>query len=112
MKDAEWIVKLLRCGLIEGSYVPPIEIRELRDLTQCRKKLVHDATAEKNRIHKLLQDANVKLTTHMSDTFGSSGRILLQKIVDGEVSYLKCLGNEKKHNQGVTLDCGHASKAS
>lgn len=96
MKDAEWIAKLLRCGLIEGSFVPPIEIRELRDLTRYRKKLVHDATAEKNRIHKLLQDANVKLTTHMSDIFGTSGRILLQKVVDGEVITLPFLEQHMK----------------
>lgn len=96
MKDAEWIAKLLRCGLIEGSFVPPIAIRELRDLTRYRKKLVHDATAEKNRIHKLLQDANVKLTTHMSDIFGTSGRILLQKVVDGEVITLSFLEQHMK----------------
>lgn len=96
IKDAEWIAKLLRCGLLEGSFVPPTEIRELRDLTRYRKKLVHDATAEKNRIHKLLQDANVKLTTHMSDIFGTSGRILLQKIVDAEVITLPFLENHMK----------------
>lgn len=96
MKDAEWIAKLLRCGLIEGSFVPPVEIRELRDLTRYRKKLVHDATAEKNRIHKLLQDANVKLTSHMSDVFGASGRKLLQKIVHGEVVTMEFLESEMK----------------
>lgn len=96
IKDAEWIAKLLRCGLVEGSFVPPVEIRELRDLTRYRKKLVHDATSEKNRIHKLLQDANVKLTTHMSDIFGSSGRILLQKIVDGETITLPFLEQQMK----------------
>lgn len=85
IKDAEWIAKLLRCGLIENSFVPPVDIRELRDLTRYRKKLVQEATSEKNRIHKLLQDANVKLTSHMSDIFGVSGRLLLQKIVDHEV---------------------------
>ncbi|WP_339292446.1 IS110 family transposase [Paenibacillus sp. FSL W8-0187] len=87
MKDAEWIAKLLRCGLIEGSFVPTEDIRDLRDLTRYRKKLVHDATSEKNRIHKSLQDANIKLTTHMS----ASGRLLLQKIVDGEVITMEFL---------------------
>lgn len=96
MKDAEWIAKLLRCGLIEGSFVPPVEIRELRDLTRYRKKLVHDATAEKNRIHKTLQDANVKLTSHMSDIFGVSGRLLLQKIVDNEVITMEFLETQMK----------------
>lgn len=96
VKDAEWIAKLLRCGLIEGSFVPPVEIRELRDLTRYRKKLVYDATAEKNRIHKVLQDANVKLTTHMSDIFGASGRLLLQKIVNGEVITMSFLEQHMK----------------
>ncbi|WP_051459315.1 IS110 family RNA-guided transposase [Paenibacillus zanthoxyli] len=96
MKDAEWIAKLLRCGLLENSFVPPVEIRELRDLTGYRKKLVHDATAEKNRIYKLLQDANVKLTIHMSDIFGVSGWMLLQKIVDGEVITMDFLETQMK----------------
>lgn len=85
MKDAEWIAKLLRSGLIEGSFVPSPEVRDLRDLTRYRKKLVYHATAEKNRMHRLLQDANIKLTTFMSDVFGVSGRRLLQRLVDGEV---------------------------
>lgn len=96
INDAEWIAKLLRSGLIESSFVPPVEIRELRDLTRYRKKLVHDATAEKNRIHKLLQDANIKLTTHMSNVFGVSGRLLLQKIVNGEVITMEFLENSMK----------------
>jgi transposase len=96
MKDAEWIAKLLRCGLVEGSFVPPVEIRELRDLTRYRKKLVQNATSEKNRIHKLLQDANIKLATHMSDLFGTSGRLLIQKIVDGEVITMDFLVDSMK----------------
>ncbi|WP_245632955.1 IS110 family transposase [Alicyclobacillus kakegawensis] len=96
MKDAEWIAKLLRCGLIEGSFVPSQEIRDLRDLTRYRKKLVQEATSEKNRIHRLLQDANIKLTTHMSDIFGVSGRLLLQKMIDGEVITLDFLETEMK----------------
>ena len=96
MKDAEWIAKLLRCGLIEGSFVPSEDIRELRDLTRYRKKLIHDATAEKNRIHRFLQDANIKLTTHMSDVFGVSGRLLLKMIINGEVITMEFLETEMK----------------
>lgn len=94
MKDAEWLAKLLRCGLIESSFVPPVEVRELRDMTRYRKKLIYHATAEKNRIHKILQDANVKLTTHMSDIFGASGRLLLQKIANDEVVTMEFLQTE------------------
>ena len=85
MKDEEWIAKLLRSGLIEGSFVPPTAMRDLRDLTRYRKKLIQNATAEKNRIHKILQDANIKLSSYISDLFGVSGRNILQTIINGEV---------------------------
>lgn len=91
VKDAEWIAKLLRNGLIESSFVPPEPIRDLRDMTRYRKKLLGDITAEKNRIHKFLQDANIKLTTYMSDIFGVSGRNLLQAIINGEKIEVKDL---------------------
>lgn len=96
MKDAEWIAKLLRSGLIEGSFVPSAEVRDLRDLTRYRKKLVYQATAEKNRIHRILQDANIKLTSFMSDIFGVSGRLLLERLVNGEVITLEFLQQEMK----------------
>lgn len=85
MKDAAWIAKLLRCGLIAPSFVPPADIRDLRDLTRYRRKLINDATAEKNRIHKILQDGNIKLTTYLSDVFGVSGRALLESVMNGVV---------------------------
>ena len=83
--DAQWIAQLLRCGLIEPSFVPTEDLRDLRDLTRYRRKLLGDATAEKNRIHKILQDANIKLTTYVSDVFGVSGMALLESVVNGEV---------------------------
>lgn len=85
IKDSQWLAQLHRCGLIEGSMVPPQHIRDMRDLTRYRKRLMQSMTSEKNRIHKILQDANIKLTTFMSDIFGVSGRALLQKIIDAEV---------------------------
>jgi transposase len=84
VKDAEWLAKLLRSGLIESNFVPPEEIRDLRDLTRYRTKLTHSCTQEKNRIHKILQDANIKLTSVLSDIFGVSGRRILQAIINGE----------------------------
>ncbi|MGM8366222.1 IS110 family transposase [Virgibacillus sp. W0181] len=84
VKDAEWLAKLLRSGLIEGSFVPPEDIRDLRDLTRYRKKLVNNRTAEQNRIHKILQDANIKLTSVLSNIFGKSGRKILEAIINGE----------------------------
>ncbi|PEJ23276.1 hypothetical protein CN689_28290 [Peribacillus butanolivorans] len=84
VKDAEWLAKLLRCGLIESNFVPPEDIRDLRDLTRYRKKLIHHRTSEQNRIHKILQDANIKLTSDLSDIFGVSGRRILEAILNGE----------------------------
>lgn len=84
VSDANWIAKLLRAGLIESSFVPPVEIRDLRDLTRYRRKLLGHATAEKNRIHKILQDANIKISTYVSDVFGVSGRALLESLLNGE----------------------------
>lgn len=84
VKDAEWLAQLLRCGLIEGNFVPPEDIRDLRDLTRYRSKLIGHRTSERNRIHKILQDANIKLTSVFTDIFGVSGRRILAAIINGE----------------------------
>ena len=83
VKDAQWIAELLRCGLVKSSFVPDVEIRELRDLTRYRRKIIQQASSEKNRIHKILQDANIKMTTDVSDIFGDTGRKLIEKIIEG-----------------------------
>jgi transposase len=85
VKDAEWLAKLHRCDLIRGSFVPPKEIQELRDFTRYRKKLKGNESSERNRILKLLEDANIKISTYMSDVFGVSGRLMLDALVNGEV---------------------------
>lgn len=84
VKDAQWIAELLRCGLIKSSFVPDVEIRELRDLTRYRRKIIQQASSEKNRIHKILQDANIKITTDISDIFGDTGRKIIEKIIEGK----------------------------
>lgn len=84
-KDAEWIAELHRCGLIRGSFIAPREIRELRDLTRYRKKLKGYETSERNRILKVLEDANIKISTFVSDVFGKSGRLMLNALVQGEI---------------------------
>jgi transposase len=78
VKDSEWIAQLLRKGLLKGSYIPPRPIRELRDLTRYRKKLVHARTAERNRVQKFLEDANIKVGSVLSDLFGVSGTRILK----------------------------------
>jgi transposase len=80
--DAEWLAQLTRCGLVERSFVPEVEQRDLRDLTRRRRKLLQDITQEKNRVHKVLQDANIKLTSVVSDLFGVTGRALLNALLE------------------------------
>lgn len=82
VSDAEWIAKLLRIGLIEKSFVPPVDIRNLRDLTRLRKKWIGHLTSEKNRIQKVLECSNVKLSSVISDVFGVSGRKLLVRLIE------------------------------
>jgi transposase len=82
--DAEWIAQLLQCGLLRGSFVPPTVIQELRDLTRTRTTLADETTAVVNRVHKVLEDANIKLSTVVSDIMGVSGRAMLRAIIAGE----------------------------
>ena len=81
--DCAWIAQLLECGLVRGSFVPPPAIRELRDLTRYRKVLLQDRTREVNRLHKVLEDAGLKLATVATDVLGKSGRARLTARVSG-----------------------------
>jgi transposase len=83
VKDCAWIAQLLEHGLVRGSFVPPAPIRELRDLTRYRKALVQEQTREANRLHKVLEDAGVKLASVASDVLGVSGRAMLAALVEG-----------------------------
>jgi len=83
VKDSEWIADLLRHGLIRRSFVPPKPLRELRDLLRYRRKLVEAQTAERNRLLKLLETANIKLASVASDVFGVSGRAMLRALLGG-----------------------------
>jgi len=84
VSDSEWIAQLLACGLLTGSFVPARPQRELRDLTRHRAQLVSETTRIANRIHKTLEDANIKLGAVASDILGVSGRAMLQALIDGE----------------------------
>src|SRR5438034_4959642 len=81
-KDGRRLASLLRHGLIRPSFVPPRDIRELRDLTRYRKKLLANGAAERNRIQKVLEDANIKLGSVLSDVFGVSGQRMLHALVE------------------------------
>jgi len=81
MRDAQWIATLLRAGLLKGSFIPDKAFRELRHLTRYRKSIVHDITAQKNRIDKFLQSSGFRFTAFLSDAFGASGRNIIRYLI-------------------------------
>jgi len=84
MKDCEWIAQLLQHGLLKASFIPERLQRDLRDLTRCRVKCVEQKTGVANRIHKVLQDANIKLSSVATEILGVSGRHMIRAIIEGE----------------------------
>lgn len=84
VKDARWLADLLAHGLVRPSFVPPAAQQALRELTRTRKQLVRESTAHTQRIHKLLESANVKLGSVLSDVLGPSGRAIVEALVGGE----------------------------
>jgi len=82
--DCIWLCKVAERQMIRPSFVPPPPFRKLRDLTRYRADLVAARTAEKNRVEKLLEDAQIKLSVVVSDIFGASGRDMLAALVAGE----------------------------
>jgi transposase len=83
-KDSEWIADLLQHGLLRGSFVPPRETRQMRDLTRYRVSLTEEINRIANRIQKVLEDANIKLASVATDILGASGRAMLQAVIAGE----------------------------
>src|SRR5271157_5854291 len=86
VKDAEWIADLVRHGLIAKSFVPPRPLRELRELLRYRRKPVEGQSAERNRLQKLLETANIKLASVATDVLGVSGRAMLRALIEGTAS--------------------------
>lgn len=85
MKDAEWMAQLGRCGLIQASYIPDLEVMELRLMTRRRQAYMQKRTQSKNELHNVLQRSNIKLTGYLSDIFSKTGQALLRLFIDGEV---------------------------
>lgn len=83
-KDSRWIAKLLLSGLLKGSFIPPKHIRELRDLTRYKRKVIEQISSEKNRIHKLLEDANIKLSSVVSNLSGATATKIIDAMIDGQ----------------------------
>ena len=84
--DSAWLASLLRHGLLEASFVPPLEVRELRDLCRMRTTLVRECVQVGNRLRKVLEDANVKLDSVASNALGVSGRLMIQALIAGETN--------------------------
>ena len=84
VKDAEWIASLLRHGLLQGSFIPNRDQRELRELIRYRRSLIDERAREVNRIQKVLEGANIKLSSVASDVLGKSGRAMIEAMIAGE----------------------------
>ena len=98
VNDSTWLADLLAHGLIRASFVPPVAVQELRTLTRTRKQFVHERSAHAQRIEKVLEDANLKLSVVLSDILGKSGRAVLQAIIDGQDDperLVSCIGRVK-----------------
>jgi transposase len=89
VKDSQWLAELLVHGLVSASFIPPAEIRELRELTRYRKKLIQQRGDQVNRIQKLLEASNIKLASVATDVLGKSGRAMLEALVQGETDSVK-----------------------
>ena len=86
-RDSKWLCKLLLAGLLKPSFIPPREQRELRDLTRYRRKMIEQIASEKNRVIRILEDCNIKLSSVLSDTHGVVGTKLIDKLCkSGKIS--------------------------
>ena len=84
IKDAEWIADLLQHGLLKARFIPNPEQRQLRDLTRCRTTLIQERSRHVNRLQKVLEDANLKLASVITDVMGKTGRTILHALVEGQ----------------------------
>jgi transposase len=89
VKDCEWIADLLKHGLLKASFIPPSHIRELRELTRYRHSLIKEQASVANRIQKMAESGNIKLSQVASDALGKSGRMLLRALAAGETDARK-----------------------
>src|ERR1700722_1346594 len=83
IRDAQWLCQLLEAGLLKASFVPPKPIRTLRNLTRYRKSQIQDRSREAARLHMMLEDAGIKLTSVATDIMGKSGRDMISALVSG-----------------------------
>ena len=89
VRDCEWLADLLRHGLLKASFIPPLEIRELRELTRYRQTLVREQASVANRVQRIIESGNIKLGQVASDVLGVSGRLMLRALCEGETDGVK-----------------------
>jgi transposase len=101
--DSEWLAKLLRGNLIRPSYIPDKSIRDLRDLTRLRTKLIQIRTDFKNRVHKILERANIRLASALSDIFGKTGLEILNGLISGKEAkdVAESIGNKQVDREKI-----------
>jgi transposase len=87
--DARWLAHLLRHGMVRASFIPARALRDLRDFTRRRKQVIAAAADERNRVQRLLEDANVKIGDVLSDVFGLSGQLMLEALVEGKTDHVE-----------------------
>jgi transposase len=114
VNDSMWLADLLAHGLIRASFVPPVAVQELRTLTRTRKQFVRERSAHVQRIEKVLEDANLKLSVVLSDILGKSGRAVLQALINGQTDperLAACVSGRVKASRADVLEAlrGHIS---
>ncbi len=100
IRDCQWISQLLQHGLLKGSFIPPRSQRDLRDLTRYRTQLSDEKVRTANRIHKVLEDANIKLSSVATDVLGVSGRAMLKALIQGEEDPVKLADLARRRLRG------------
>src|SRR5260370_19518617 len=100
IKDSEWLTDLLRHGLLKASFIPPVPIRELRELTRYREGLVREQSRVANRIQKVIESGNIKLGQVASDALGASGRAILWALARGETDPVKLASLAQRQLKG------------
>jgi transposase len=112
LKDAEWIADLLQHGLLKASFIPSSEQQAVRDLTRSRMSLTQERNRLINRVQKVLEDANIKLASVVSDLMGKTGHAILMALVAGEVDpeYLARLAQGRLVKKQAQLQAALAGK--
>jgi transposase len=108
VKDAEWLADLLRHNMLKASFIPPLEIRDLRELTRYRESVVREQSAVANRIQKVIESANIKLGQVASDALGVSGRAILWALAKGETDPGKLASKAKGQLKEKTVQLERA----